>query len=84
MPAWIARRAAPAVWKRIPWKMVWTVVVWLGNKGRERIEQNLTQKEQSEFWSLLKKSKGKPGNLSQRDQTRIKNIAGKAIRGLSG
>jgi hypothetical protein len=81
MPAWIARRAAPAIWKRIPWKMVWTVVVWLGNKGRERIEHNLTQKEQSEFWSLLKKSKGKPGSLSQREQTRIKNIAGKAIRG---
>jgi hypothetical protein len=81
MPAWIARRAAPAVWKRIPWKMVWTVVVWLGNKGRERIEDNLTQKEQGEFWNLLKKSKGKPGNLSQRDRTRIKSIAGKAIRG---
>ncbi|HEV7483160.1 MAG TPA: hypothetical protein VGO13_08680 [Solirubrobacterales bacterium] len=81
MPAWIARRAAPAVWKRIPWKMVWTVVVWLGNKGRERVEDNLTQKEQSEFWNLLKKSKGKPGNLSQRDRTRIKSIAGKAIRG---
>ncbi len=60
MPAWIARRAAPAIWKRIPWKMVWTVVVWLGNKGRERIDDNLTQKEQSEFWRLLKKSKGRP------------------------
>lgn len=81
MPVWIARRAAPAIWKRIPWKMVWTVVVWLGNKGRERVEDNLTQKEQSEFWNLLKKSKGKPGNLSQRDRTRIKSIAGKAIRG---
>ena len=81
MPAWIARRAAPAIWKRIPWKMVWTVVVWLGNKGRERIEDNLTQKEQSEFWSLLKKSRGKLANLSQRDRTRIKSIAGKAIRG---
>jgi hypothetical protein len=81
MPFWIARRAAPAVWKRIPWKMVWAVVVWLGGKGRERIAENLTQKEQTEFWHLLKKSKGKPGNLSQRDQTRMKNIAGKAIRG---
>jgi hypothetical protein len=81
MPAWIAARAAPAIWKRIPWKLVWTVVVWLGNKGRERVEQNLTEKEQGEFWKLLKKSKGKPSNLSQRDQTRIKNIAGKAIRG---
>jgi hypothetical protein len=81
MPWWIARRAAPAVWKRIPWQMVWGVVLWLGNKGRERVDQNLTQREQTEFWHLLKKSKGRPGNLRQRDRTRIKNIAGKAIRG---
>ena len=81
MPAWIAARAVPAVWKRIPWKMVWTVVIWLGNKGRERVAENLTQKEQSEFWNLLRKSKGRPDNLSQRDRTRMKSIAGKAIRG---
>ncbi len=81
MPFWIARRAAPTIWKRIPWKMVWAVVVWLGNKGRERIEDNLTQKEQSEFWGLLRRSGGRPSALSQRDRTRIKSIAGKAIRG---
>jgi hypothetical protein len=81
MPLWITRRAAPAVWKRIPWKMVWAVVVWLGNKGRERVETNLTRHEQTEFWNLLKKSKGRRGNLPQRDRTRIKNLAGKAIRG---
>jgi hypothetical protein len=81
VPAWIARRAAPAIWKRIPWKMVWTVTLWLGDKGRERVRQNLTQREQHEFWNLLKKSKGRPSALAQRDRTRLKNIAGKAIRG---
>jgi hypothetical protein len=81
VPLWIARRAAPAVWRRIPWKLVWSVAVWLANKGRERVEDNLTQKEQGEFWSLLKKSKGRPSCLSQRDRTRMKSIAGKAIRG---
>jgi hypothetical protein len=81
VPWWIARRAAPAVWKRIPWRMVWAVALWLGNKGRERVEDNLTQREQAEFWHLLKKSRGRPGNLRQRDRTRLKNIAGKAIRG---
>jgi hypothetical protein len=81
MPFWIARRAAPAVWKRIPWKMVWATVVRLGGKGRERIDDNLTKKEQDEFWRLLKKSKGRPNALSQRDRTRMKNIAGEAIRG---
>jgi hypothetical protein len=81
MPFWIARRAAPAVWKRVPWKMVWAVSVWLVQKGRERAERNLTKKEQHELLNLVKKSKGRPGNLSQRDKTRLKNIAGKAIRG---
>ena len=81
MPWWIARKAAPAVWKRIPWKMVWTVSLWLAEKGRERLRENLTQSEQTEFWSLTKKSKGRPSNLSQRDRTRLKNIVGKAIRG---
>jgi len=81
MPAWIARRAVPALWKRIPWRMVWAVVLWLGQKGRERVEHNLTEKEQREFWGLVKKSKGRPDNLPQRDRTRLKNIAGKAVRG---
>jgi hypothetical protein len=81
MPLWIARRAVPAAWKRVPWRMVWAVVLWLGAKGRERVEHNLTQKEQREFWHLVKKSKGRPGSLPQRDRTRLKNIAGKAVRG---
>jgi hypothetical protein len=81
VPLWIARRALPAVWKKVPWKMVWTVSLWLANKGRDRVQRNLTEKEQKEFWTLAKKSKGLPNALSQRDRTRMKNIVGKAIRG---
>lgn len=81
MPFWIARRALPSVWKRVPWKMVWVVAVWLVEKGRDRVRSNLTKKEQQELLNLVKKSKGRPGTLSQRDRTRLKNIAGKAIRG---
>lgn len=81
MPAWIAAKAAPAIWRRIPWKMVWTVSLWLAEKGRERVRENLTESEQREFWNLVKKSKGRPRNLDQRDRTRMKNIVGKAIRG---
>ena len=81
MPWWIARKAAPAVWRRIPWKMVWAVSLWLAEKGRERVSENLTQSEQTEFWNLIRKSKGRPSTLNQRERTRLKNIAGKAIRG---
>ncbi len=61
--------------------MVWAVAVWLAQKGRERAQANLTKKEQQELIRLVKKSKGRPGTLPQRDRTRLKNIAGKAIRG---
>jgi hypothetical protein len=61
--------------------MVWAVSVWLVEKGRERVESNLSKKERSELINLVAKSKGRPKNLAQRDRTRLKNIAGKAIRG---
>jgi hypothetical protein len=81
MPTWILSRAAPAVWRRVPWKMVWTVSLWLANKGRDHIRDNLTESEQTQFWNLVKRSKGRPSNLAQRDRSRFKNIVGKAIRG---
>jgi hypothetical protein len=81
MPFWLARKAAPHVWKRVPWAKVWVVSLWLLKKGRDRIEQNLTQREQTECGNLRKKSKGRPDNLGQRDRTRLKHIVGKAIRG---
>ena len=81
MPPWIAKRSAKAAWKRVPWTMVWAVSVWLVKKGRERVDANLTKKERSELVNLVAKSKGNPGNLPQRDKTRLKNLAGKAIRG---
>jgi len=81
MPLWIATRSAKAIWKRVPWTMVWAVSLWLVKKGRERLDENLTKKERSELLNLVARSRGKPDNLAQRDRTRLKNIAGKAIRG---
>jgi hypothetical protein len=81
MPTWIANRAAPAVWRKIPWRMVWAASLWLAEQGQRRVRENLTQDEQKEFWALIMQSKGRPGNLAQGDRARMKNIAGKAIRG---
>src|SRR3954462_8515171 len=83
MPFWLARKAAPHPWKRGPRAKGWGASLWLANKGRERIEGNLTRREQTEFWNLLKKSKGRPGNLTPRNRTRTKTRVGKAVRGWS-
>jgi uncharacterized protein YaiI (UPF0178 family) len=61
--------------------MVLSVAVWLTQKGRERLDKALTRREQQELLRLVRKSKGRPSALSQRDRSRIKSIAGKAIRG---
>jgi hypothetical protein len=81
MPVWIARRAVPWIWKKVPWKTVWTITLWLAQKGRDRVRDNLTEKEQADFWALMKKSRGRPGNLTSRDRSRLKDMVGKAIRG---
>lgn len=80
MPGWIAMRAGRAAWKRVPWSVVWAVSLWLVKKGRERLDRNLTKKERSELLHIVLNSKGRPGNLAKREQTRLKNLAGKAIR----
>jgi hypothetical protein len=81
MPFWIAKRGASLAWKRVPWSMVLSVALWLVQKGRDRVQDTLTKREQDELLRLVKKSKGLPGNLLKRERTRLKNIAGKAIRG---
>jgi hypothetical protein len=81
MPLWIARKALPTIWRRIPWKVVWAIALWLAKKGQEHVQANLTQREQRELFHLVTKSRGRPSNLSHRDRTRVKNIVGIAIRG---
>ena len=78
---WIIKLATRSAWKRIPWRMVWVISLWLVEKGRERMQENLTDKERKEFLNLVLKSKGRPSSLPERDRTRVKSIAGKAIRG---
>ncbi|HVW46098.1 MAG TPA: hypothetical protein VHA76_03525 [Solirubrobacterales bacterium] len=81
MPTWIARTAAPWIWRRVSWKTVWTVTLWLAQKGRDRVRANLDEDEQWEFWRLLKKSRGRASNLTPGDRARVRIIVGKAIRG---
>jgi hypothetical protein len=81
MVPWIARLTGRAAWRRIPWSVVWAVCVWLVQKGRQRVEDNLTRKEQEDLLRLVMKSKGRPRSLPQRDRTRLRDIARKAMRG---
>lgn len=67
--------------KRVPWVKVWATATWLVAKGRSRLDDNLTDAERTELRKLVTASKGKPGNLSQRQRDRVKAIVKKAAVG---
>ena len=66
---------------KFPWGRAVLVAQWLYKHGRTRLQQNLTNSERSELFSLLKKSGGKRSNLSSHQQ---KRFIGLARQGLTG
>ena len=63
--------------RKIPWAKVLIAAKFV----YERAQDNLTKAERNELGTLLKKTKGRSGNLSARDRTRMRNLAYKAATG---
>jgi hypothetical protein len=59
----------------------WLVAQWLYRHGRERLQNNLDAPERTELWQLMKKSKGRPANLSARERNRFIALVRQAARG---
>ena len=74
----------PLVWRRIPWTRLWLVSVWLYQKGRDRLEKNLSHKERRELLELMRKSKARPGHLSPKQRERFRSLVRQAATGRGG
>jgi hypothetical protein len=59
----------------------WLVAQWLYRHGRERLERNLDARERAQLWELMRKSKGRPANLSARERDRFVRLVRQAARG---
>ena len=72
--------AAPIVTaaKRIPWKKVMLAAALVYRKGGAAARA-LTPDERQRLLDLAKKSKGRPSNLTERERTRARELAGKAF-----
>jgi hypothetical protein len=66
--------------KRVPWVKLWATALWLIKTGRDKLD-NLTEAERKELRTIVANSKGRPGNVSKRDRTRLKNLVKKATTG---
>lgn len=79
MPVWILK-LLPLI-KTAPWGRVLFAASWLLKFAKGRVDTNLTKKQQQDLIRLLTKSKGKPGKLTQRERTRVRQLVYKAAVG---
>ena len=64
--------------KKIPWKRVLLVAQQLYVRG-SAASRALTPAERKRLLDLVKKSQGRPSNLTERERARVKALAGKAL-----
>jgi hypothetical protein len=64
--------------KKIPWKRVLLVAQQVYVRG-SAASRALTAAERKRLLDLVKKSQGRPSNLTERERARVKDLAGKAL-----
>jgi hypothetical protein len=64
--------------KKIPWKKVLLVAQQVYVRG-SAASRALTAAERKRLLDLVKKSQGRPSNLTDRERARVKELAGKAL-----
>jgi hypothetical protein len=67
--------------RRVPWMRVWLVATWLYRNGRHRLETNLAPQDRRDLWELMRKSGGRPQNLSRRERDRFRDLVRQAATG---
>jgi len=77
MPATISRLFARG--KALPWAQVYFLSEWAYRKGRGA-HHGLSQGERAELGRLLRKSKGRRRNLTDREFERLRTLGAKAFQ----
>ena len=76
-------RLIPKLRRTATWGVVWKAARWLATEGRERL-MRLSAAERREFVDLMRKSKGRPSNLSRREKERIRGFVKRATASPQG
>jgi hypothetical protein len=64
--------------RRIPWARVLFAARLVYRKG-SAAARALTESERSRLLELVKKSRGRPSNLTERERRRVRDLAAKAL-----
>ena len=64
--------------RRVPWKKVMLAATLAYRKGSGGYKA-LSESERKRLLDLVKKSQGRPSNLTERERTRVRELAGKVL-----
>jgi hypothetical protein len=67
--------------RAIPWLVLWETARAVRYNASARVEDNLTGRERNHFRDLLRKSRGRRSNLSERERARLVLLFKKAVTG---
>ena len=72
MSGWLTRLLEilarnPKAASNLPWKKIIAAALWLEDRARN----NLSERERDELLGLLRRSKGRRSNLTQKEQQRV-------------
>jgi hypothetical protein len=74
------------LWTRgraVPWAVVWEVGRALWQNSRDRVSENLSQRERQDFARLARERRGRPWNMSSQERRRLVDLVKKATTGDS-
>jgi hypothetical protein len=69
--------------KAIPWAVVWEVGRSLWFNSRDRVNENLSAREREDFGAIVRKGRGRPWNLDEKERSRLVALVKKAATGES-
>jgi hypothetical protein len=74
------------LWARgraIPWAVVWEVGRSLWFNSRDRVNANLSSREREDLGTIVRKGRGRPWNLDDKERHRLVALVKKAATGDS-
>jgi hypothetical protein len=74
------------LWARgraIPWAVVWEVGRSLWFNSRDRVNANLSSREREDLGAIVRKGRGRPWNLDDKERHRLVALVKKAATGDS-
>lgn len=67
--------------RALPWALILAIATELWRNARDRVRENLSERERREFVDIMRASRARPANLTARERDRFTMLVKKAATG---